>query len=469
MEVNKGTLWTKGAGNGTPATIKAPNLLAIPNALVDLLRLQGLAITPHDMLETVNDFIQNSGHSAGQQWECVRMWCVVASQAGANGKSKMLLDTSTVTINDKGFDRWVGNRLDISVGPCPSVSAVALTGTAGNQQGMDYLALSTMLARTIGSNMLQFSQSISPQVGAAGATGGDTALATGKGFDQDQITKLKDACGVCNAQQIPPIWSVIQASKEKSFDAHRAHLAKSIHSWCRLHHIGRNKSTFLKAKFFEDLVALHFNPGRPVAQFHSVVWGMSTLACHLLMAIEAKNCREYEEAAAGTKHTCSLKDLLKRNHSKTVAPVMNYMDLKLNIRTYCCLLWAIFGDHCNYYKELLKIYHVLDREECFTIQNAYTREVCAQITWAIVDNGQSFFGRNPVHQTLHQGQCSISEPRILSVSLIQSVMPSQSNGRCSPANGCPRQQQWCRMEEHLRACPQSNGPHRPRHRAILRP
>ncbi len=107
----------------------------------------------------------------------------------------------------------MGNRLNISVGPCPLASTVALTGTAGNQQGMDYLALSTMLARTIGYKMFQFSQSITPQVGAAGATGGKTALVTGKGFNQDQITRLKDACGIHNAQQIPSIWSVIQASK----------------------------------------------------------------------------------------------------------------------------------------------------------------------------------------------------------------------------------------------------------------
>jgi hypothetical protein len=93
-------------------------------------------------------------------------------------------------------------------------------------------------------------------VGAAGATGGKTALTTGKGFDQDQIAKLKDACSIRNAQQIPPIWSVIQASKGKRFDTYRAHLAKSIDLWCRLHHINCNKSTFLEAKFFEELVAL---------------------------------------------------------------------------------------------------------------------------------------------------------------------------------------------------------------------
>jgi hypothetical protein len=46
---------------------------------------------------------------------------------------------------------------------------------------------------------------------------------------------------------------------------------------------------------------------------------------------------------------------------------------------YCGILWTIFGGHCDYYKELLKIYRILDREECFTIRNAYTREVCTRI------------------------------------------------------------------------------------------
>ena len=97
-----------------------------------------------------------------------------------------------------------------------------------------------------------------------------------------------------------------------------------------------------------------------------------------------------------TKHTHSLKDLLKRNRGKTVAFGMNYMDLQLNIGTYCGLLCAIFGDHCDYYKELLMIYRILDPEECFTICIACTREVCARITWAIIDEGHSFFGHNPV-------------------------------------------------------------------------
>jgi hypothetical protein len=70
-----------------------------------------------------------------------------------------------------------------------------------------------------------------------------------------------------NAQQIPPIWAVILGSKGKSVDTYCTHLAKSVKLWCRTHHIDRDELIFLDLKFFEDLVALCFNPGGPVAQY----------------------------------------------------------------------------------------------------------------------------------------------------------------------------------------------------------
>ena len=41
MEANKGNLWTPTVGDGAPAELKVPNLVAIPNMLFDLLRNQG--------------------------------------------------------------------------------------------------------------------------------------------------------------------------------------------------------------------------------------------------------------------------------------------------------------------------------------------------------------------------------------------------------------------------------------------
>jgi hypothetical protein len=272
VEANKGNLWTPTVGDGAPAELKVPNLVAIPNMLVDLLQNQGSAVTPYGVLASIDDFILQSGELGdGDHWEYVRKWCLVAGQANANGKSKVFLDTAPVTVDDKDFDRWVGTRLDIAFGPRPATSAAPAAGMKGNQPAMDFLALLKMLSTTIGTNMMQFSQTVTPTVGSTGTTDGDTALATGKGFDQDQIAKLKDACGVRNAQQIPAIWSVIQSTKGKSFDTYRAHIAKSLNLRCRSHHIDRDKSIFLEAKFFEDLVALRFNPGGPVAQFNLVV------------------------------------------------------------------------------------------------------------------------------------------------------------------------------------------------------
>jgi hypothetical protein len=177
-----------------------------------------------------------------------------------------------------------------------------------------------------------------------------------------------------------------------SFDTYCTHLAKSVNSWCHSHHIERDKSIFLDAKFFEDIVALCVNPGGPVAQYQSAAQGMLMLACRLLTAVEAEYRQEYWEGATHTWHTCSIDDLIKWNQGKTVSLAVNYMELKLNIGTYCSLLWSILGDHCNYYKELLKLYRNLNCKECFTIHATYTPEVCARITWSIVDDGCSFFG-----------------------------------------------------------------------------
>jgi hypothetical protein len=269
VDASRGTLWMPVTGEDTSGAIQVPHLLAIPNVLVDLLRTQGMAITPHEILMMVDDFIASSPHPTGQQLECVRKWCLVAGQSGANRKSKVFLEISPVTIDDDDFDLWVGNCLDISLGPRLGGSPQATVGPEANG-GMDYSALARMMDMTVGTMMMHLNQAVAPQWGGQGLSGNKTALSTGKGFDHDQVAKLTDACGVCNAQQIPAIWSAIQATKGKSFDSYRAHIAKSVDAWCCSHHIDRDKSIFLEEFFFEDLVALRFNPGGTVAQYQLV-------------------------------------------------------------------------------------------------------------------------------------------------------------------------------------------------------
>jgi hypothetical protein len=86
----------------------------------------------------------------------------VACQTGNNWRRKKFLDTVPITIDDKEFDRWVGNKLDITLGPWPLGATPTLTVAAAGTQALDYLTMSKMLATTIRSNMMQFSQAVAP-------------------------------------------------------------------------------------------------------------------------------------------------------------------------------------------------------------------------------------------------------------------------------------------------------------------
>jgi hypothetical protein len=66
----------------------------------------------------------------------------------------VFLDTVPVTIDDDKFDRLVGTKLDITLGPRPSGATPITTVAAGGAQAMDYLDMSKMLATTIGANMM---------------------------------------------------------------------------------------------------------------------------------------------------------------------------------------------------------------------------------------------------------------------------------------------------------------------------
>jgi hypothetical protein len=330
-QTNLGTLWKPTTNDGTAVDVKVPNLLAIPNVLVDILRNQGTAATPVDILTAVYALIA-SAITPGTSWDLIRNWCMVAGQACNNNKSHVFLDINLVTIDNKEFDLWVGQKLDSNLGPPPAIASASQPGTPN--QAADYVNFSRILATTVGSSMLQFTQAVLPSAAAGPAT----PLEMGKGFDKDQIAKPKDACGVIDTRAIPNIWFVIQLTKGKSFDSYQAYIAKSTESWSRANHIEQDKSIYLPSKFFEELVALRFNPGGAVAQYSLVAKGLSMLACRAVTVVEAEYQWGYEEAMDQTKGTRSLEELLKENCGKVISPPPDYMQLKLNIGSYCALL-----------------------------------------------------------------------------------------------------------------------------------
>ncbi len=137
-----------------------------------------------------------------------------------------------------------------------------------------------------------------------------------------------------------------------------------------------------------------------------------------------------------TTNTCSLDNVLKRNRRKMVAPAITYMDLKLNIRTCCGLLWTIFGDHCDYYKELLKIYHILDCKECFMIWHPTQRRCVLALLVQLWTMGSLPLDVTLWHLILQRDLFSIILSRIWRVSWMPSGMQIPFSRHLSPVNVC---------------------------------
>jgi hypothetical protein len=172
-----------------------------------------------------------------------------------------------------------------------------------------------------------------------------------------------------------------------------------------------------------------------VAQYDLAHKEISLLACRSLTAVEKEYQREYEEAYEQTRATRKVEDVLKEKDKK-VSPAPDYMQLKRNIGTFCALLFALFGEKCDYYRALVKIHNILDREECFTIRDAYTKKICARITWAIIDDGSSFFGQNPVASDFAQS----APPFQFSVSCLSAITDAVRNAQ--PVGKATFPSQW---------------------------
>ncbi len=55
------------------------------------------------------------------------------------------------------------------------------------------------------------------------------------------------------------------------------------------------------------------------------------------------------------------------------------------------LIWVLFGSNCDYYKGLRNIYTMMDLRDVMAIKAHFTAEHCHRITWAIIDDGRSYF------------------------------------------------------------------------------
>jgi hypothetical protein len=138
-------------------------------------------------------------------------------------------------------------------------------------------------------------------------------------------------------------------------------------------------------------VDLKFNPGKGVAFLLSALKGLSILTCWTRTSAETEHIREGEHAMVATEGTRQLDELLRLSKGPTHTPAENFWELKVNIVAFMSLVWVLFGSKCDYYKGLRQAYNTFEMKEVGLLKASFTPKYCRWVTWAILNNGQSYF------------------------------------------------------------------------------
>jgi hypothetical protein len=156
--------------------------------------------------------------------------------------------------------------------------------------------------------------------------------------------------------------------------------------------ISINAGIYLEQETVMAILDLRFNPGEGIAYVQSAAKGLLILCCRSWPNNKTKEIKEKELALNTAENTRLFDEYLKYVKGATRQPVNNFWDLKQNIATYMALLWVLFGDRCNYYRNIYyKIHAIMDLAEVQQLCTKFTPEIVRWITWAIIDDGRAFF------------------------------------------------------------------------------
>ena len=190
--------------------------------------------------------------------------------------------------------------------------------------------------------------------------------------------------------------------------------------WGYDHQIPIDTGVFLNVEVVKAIVDLKFNPGEGVAHLSLAAKGLSILSCRGRTTGEIERLKERKEALTATKKTCQLDEFICLQKDQQRTPADNFLELKNNIAMFMGLVWVLFGSSCDYYKGLRNVYATMDLRDVMAIKAHFTTEHCHRITWAIIDDGQSYFDNVKTTLNFNTG-ATIAFPQSFLVDIIRNV------------------------------------------------
>ena len=386
-----GSLWKgEGADENEKRELHAPRLLSIPMWLLDRIRQEGRALMPYEIARIVANHIDEVNDAAyGAAWATIIGWCLLASQGSAIGESLVSFSIEAITeVEDEYLGRWLEQRLDTTLGPRPRGGSITGGTTHSGPAGpMAQATLAADIGKGVALGLKALGGSIATGQGTS-TTKEDDAKTR---YTEDDIASIMGFSHVHRGDQVQPIWATLNNAKQKNLDTFRRQLLTRMKDWGYDRRIPIDTGVFLDVDVVKSIVELKFNPGDGVAHLNSAAKGLSILSCRGRTTGEIERLKEREEALTATEKTRQLDEFLRLQKDQRRAPADNFLELKNNIATFMGLVWVLFGSECDYYKGLRSVYATMDLRDVMAIKSHFTAEHCRRITWAIIDDGRSYF------------------------------------------------------------------------------
>ena len=92
---------------------------------------------PYEILCIVVTHLEANNTAAyADAWATIAHWCILASQGTTAGESLVSFAIEAITeVEDEYLGKWLKQRLNTTMGPCPQGSVPAAVAQKGGQQG----------------------------------------------------------------------------------------------------------------------------------------------------------------------------------------------------------------------------------------------------------------------------------------------------------------------------------------------
>ena len=257
-----------------------------------------------------------------------------------------------VSMIDERFSKWAFYRLESTLGPKSSnvTQQVVTTGSGNAQQEKATIESARALQR-----VAETVQKMAEQQAQAIAKSGAAATKTDtKVFTLYSLAALCGWAGVFEENKAPPIWSLLLQST--NMDDHRLNITRAMQEMAKAKEMEFEMGVYFTDKFLKAIVGMSPNPGEGIATFDSLSKGLSIRMCQPNTAIEIEAIKAREKAEKATSANLSYKEALQMETSDMRSPATNYRDLRLNVSLFGLFCYVIYGEQCDFAKQVHYIY-----------------------------------------------------------------------------------------------------------------